>query len=33
MCLLSPSPTASLAWFADTFGGKVTKYKGQVEGI
>jgi catechol 2,3-dioxygenase-like lactoylglutathione lyase family enzyme len=31
--LLSPNPAASLAWFADTFGGKVTKYKGQVEGI
>jgi glyoxylase I family protein len=31
--LLSPNPTASLAWFADKFGGKVTKYKGQVEGI
>jgi catechol 2,3-dioxygenase-like lactoylglutathione lyase family enzyme len=31
--LLSPNPTASLAWFADTFGGKVAKYKGQVEGI
>jgi catechol 2,3-dioxygenase-like lactoylglutathione lyase family enzyme len=31
--LRSPNPTASLEWFADKFGGKVTKYKGQVEGI
>jgi catechol 2,3-dioxygenase-like lactoylglutathione lyase family enzyme len=31
--LRSPNPTASLKWFADTFGGKVTKYNGQVEGI
>ncbi len=31
--LRSPNPTASLAWFADMFGGKVTKYNGQVEGI
>ncbi len=30
--LRSPNPTASLAWFADTFGGKVTK-NGQVDGI
>ena len=30
--LQSPNPTASLAWFADTFGGKVTKYNGQ-EGV
>ena len=27
--LQSPNPTASLAWFADQFGGKVTKYNGQ----
>jgi catechol 2,3-dioxygenase-like lactoylglutathione lyase family enzyme len=31
--LLSPDPTASLAWFADKFGGKPTRYKGKVEGI
>jgi hypothetical protein len=31
--LRSPNPTGSLAWFADTFGGTVTKYNGQVEGI
>jgi catechol 2,3-dioxygenase-like lactoylglutathione lyase family enzyme len=31
--ILSPDPTASLAWFADRFGGKVTKYKGQVAGV
>jgi catechol 2,3-dioxygenase-like lactoylglutathione lyase family enzyme len=31
--VLSPNPTASLAWFADKFGGKPTKYKGKVEGI
>jgi catechol 2,3-dioxygenase-like lactoylglutathione lyase family enzyme len=33
ICLLSPNPTASLAWFADKFGGKPTRYKGKVEGI
>jgi predicted enzyme related to lactoylglutathione lyase len=27
--LQSPNPTAALAWFADQFGGKVTKYQGQ----
>jgi catechol 2,3-dioxygenase-like lactoylglutathione lyase family enzyme len=31
--LLSPDPTASLAWFADKFGGKPARYKGTVEGI
>ena len=31
--LRSSNPTASLTWFADTFGGKVTKYNGQLEGI
>jgi catechol 2,3-dioxygenase-like lactoylglutathione lyase family enzyme len=31
--LLSPNPAASLAWFADKFGGKPTHYKGSVEGI
>lgn len=31
--LRSPNPATSLAWFADAFGGKVTKYNGQVEGI
>ena len=31
--LLSPNPRASLAWFADKFGGKPTQYKGNVEGI
>jgi catechol 2,3-dioxygenase-like lactoylglutathione lyase family enzyme len=31
--LLSPNPTASLAWFADKFGGKPARYKGKVEGI
>lgn len=31
--LQSPSPAASLAWFADMFGGAVTKYNGQIEGI
>jgi catechol 2,3-dioxygenase-like lactoylglutathione lyase family enzyme len=33
ICLLSPNPTGSLAWFADKFGGKTTQYKGKVEGI
>lgn len=33
ICLLSPNPAASLAWFADKFGGKPTRYKGTVEGI
>ena len=31
--LLSPDPTASLAWFADKFGGKPTQYKGKLQGI
>jgi catechol 2,3-dioxygenase-like lactoylglutathione lyase family enzyme len=31
--LRSPNPAMALAWFADMFGGKVTKYKGQGEGI
>jgi catechol 2,3-dioxygenase-like lactoylglutathione lyase family enzyme len=31
--LLSPDPAASLAWFADKFGGKVTTYDGRVAGI
>lgn len=31
--LLSPDPAASLAWFADKFGGKPARYKGNVEGI
>jgi catechol 2,3-dioxygenase-like lactoylglutathione lyase family enzyme len=31
--LLSTDPAASLAWFADKFGGKVTRYKGNVDGI
>lgn len=31
--LRSPNPAASLAWFADMFGGKVTKFNAQVEGI
>jgi len=33
VCVLSPNPAASLAWFADKFGGKPTKYKGKVQGI
>lgn len=31
--LLSPDPKATLAWFAETFGGKVTKYNAQLDGI
>lgn len=31
--LLAPNPAATLAWFAEMFGGTVTKYKGQVDGI
>jgi len=31
--VLSPDPVASLAWFADKFGGKPARYKGNVEGI
>ena len=31
--LLSPDPAASLAWFADKFGGKVVKYRGKVDAI
>jgi len=33
ICFLSPDPAASLAWFADRFGGKVTKFEGNVSGI
>ena len=33
VCLLSPDPEGSLAWFADKFGGKVVKYKGKVDAI
>jgi catechol 2,3-dioxygenase-like lactoylglutathione lyase family enzyme/predicted enzyme related to lactoylglutathione lyase len=33
ICFLSPDPAASLAWFADKFGGKVTKFEGKVDGI
>jgi catechol 2,3-dioxygenase-like lactoylglutathione lyase family enzyme/predicted enzyme related to lactoylglutathione lyase len=33
VCVLSPNPTASLAWFADKFGGTPTRYRGKVEGI
>ena len=29
ICLATPDPVASLAWFADKFGGKVEKFKGQ----
>ncbi len=31
--LVSTDPAASLAWFAETFGGKVTKFNGAVDGI
>lgn len=31
--LVTPDPAASLAWFAETFGGKVTKFRGAVDGI
>jgi len=31
--LVSSDPAASLAWFANTFGGKVTKADGNVDGI
>jgi catechol 2,3-dioxygenase-like lactoylglutathione lyase family enzyme len=31
--VLAPDPRATLAWFADTFGGKVTKYQGKTDGI
>jgi catechol 2,3-dioxygenase-like lactoylglutathione lyase family enzyme len=33
ICFLSPDPAASMAWFADKFGGKVTKFEGKVDGI
>jgi catechol 2,3-dioxygenase-like lactoylglutathione lyase family enzyme len=33
ICLLSPDPAASGAWFADKFGGKVVKYRGKVDAI
>jgi catechol 2,3-dioxygenase-like lactoylglutathione lyase family enzyme len=31
--LATPDPTATLAWFASAFGGKVTKYENALEGI
>lgn len=31
--VVSPDPVATLAWFADTFGGKVTKFRGGRDGI
>ena len=31
--LVSPDPAATLAWFAETFGGKVAKFRGAVDGI
>ena len=33
IALVTPDPAASLAWFAETFGGKVTKFKGAADGI
>jgi len=33
ICFLSPDSAASLGWFADKFGGKVTKFKGKADGI
>ena len=31
--LVTPDPAASLAWFADAFGGKVTKFDSAADGI
>jgi len=31
--LVSPDPAAMLAWFAETFGGKVAKFRGTADGI
>lgn len=31
--LVSPDPAATLAWFAETFGGKVAKFRGAADGI
>jgi catechol 2,3-dioxygenase-like lactoylglutathione lyase family enzyme len=31
--LRGPDPAATLAWFADKFGGKVEKFKGRIDGI
>ena len=31
--LVTSDPAAELAWFAATFGGKVDKLKGQIDGI
>ena len=33
ICVLTSNPSTTLAWFADKFGGKVEKFKGQVDGI
>lgn len=31
--LVTPDPAATLAWFAETFGGKVAKFRGAADGI